>query len=257
MLSVRNLSIYLNQFQLLSDINFDVEPSQITAILGANGAGKTSLIKAISGEQLKKEGQITLLGSPLHQWKLKQRALLMAVLQQHSGLAFEFSCLDVVMLGRSPHSSSFRQNKVIAEAAFDAMDISYLINRSYPILSGGEKQRVQLARVLAQVSFNQHFEQPRLLLLDEPISSLDIEHQENVLKQVRQCLPNNIGILMIIHDINHALNYSDKILLLHDGKSLAYGDTKQHLTVEAVRTVFNIETELICSNNQRHSFIIH
>ena len=177
MLEAQGLSFSIAGFSLLRDIDLRVEPGKVTAIIGPNGAGKTSLLRLLTGEQRPTAGNIALSGRPLGDWSPTQLASVMAVLPQSSRLDFPFTAREVVMMGRIPHATGLVRDTAIVDAALAAVDGSYLDKRFYTHMSGGEKQRVQLARVLAQI-WEPVTDHARVLILDEPTSSL-ISHTSN------------------------------------------------------------------------------
>lgn len=253
LLSLHNIELKIGGTQLLHNINMTVESGTIVAIMGTNGAGKSSLIKVISGE-LKHTGQYYLWGQEARYWPAKERALRIATLPQHSSLNFSFTCLEVVLLGRIPHSTSAKDNRIRAEAAMEAMDIGHLSQRLYPLLSSGERQRVQLARVLTQIDFDRPSEQPKLLLLDEPAAALDMLHQHQLLQLLTQISSRNIAILMAIHDINQALHYTDKVLLLDQGTPYAYAASAEVLTPSAIADVFKVTPQVLTHKETGRDF---
>ena len=164
---------------VLRDVSVAVRPGQILAVLGSNGAGKTTLLRALAGEIRPQAGRITLEGRCLSQWPGRELALRRAVLSQNIEVTFPFPVWDIVLMGRYAHNRGHESERdyTVAELALKHADAYRFIDRRYDTLSGGEKQRVQLARVLAQIWDGAGTAAARYLFLDEPTSSLDIEHQ--------------------------------------------------------------------------------
>ncbi|KEY59137.1 heme ABC transporter ATP-binding protein [Serratia sp. DD3] len=243
-LSVRNLSLRRGNRPILQEINLTLQAGTLSAILGSNGAGKSSLFNSIGGE-LPYEGDIEILGQPRQHWQRAALAKRLAILPQSSSLNFDFLCHEVVQLGRLPHRSGQQADRRIADHCLAQVGATHLADRPYPALSGGEKQRVHLARVLAQLQDDTATGQPNLLLLDEPTSALDLKYQHQILQQVSNYARQGHAVLVILHDLNLAARYADRLILLHQGRCYAEGSPEQVLTPAAVKTVFGIEVSLM------------
>ena len=239
-LAVNNPSLGSHS-RLLNNINFQVESGEIVSIIGPNGAGKSTLLKAINGE-LPYQGELTL--------NLPQdataRARQCATLPQFSLLNFPFRVSEVVQLGRIPHRTGLQVDQQIVREALELLDIEYLEDRIYTQLSGGEKQRVQLARVLCQIWRAQDCNsQTRVLLLDEPMTALDLGHQKSLFKALQHFSNNGVAIIMVLHDINMAARYSDKILALLCSEQLAFDQTSRVITPELICSLFEVDVQIV------------
>ena len=245
MIRARNITVEIQSKKLLDDVSLEVRGGEVLIVLGPNGAGKSTLRKVLCGDLLLTGGEVTMDGRNLDDWTLTERAKVRAVLPQDSSLNFPFSVSEVVLMGRAPHVSGAETAKdyEIARAALKAVDELKLEDRIYPTLSGGERQRVQLARVLAQIW--EKTEQPRYLLLDEPTSNLDIAHQHGTLKIARRFAREGVAVLVILHDLNLAAQYADKILLLKDGKIEAFGVPDDVFSPEIIRETFGVGVDII------------
>jgi heme transport system ATP-binding protein len=242
-LEARAVSLSISGVKLLDSISLPVEPGQVTAVLGPNGAGKTSLLRVLTGELQPDAGEVLLDGQPLPNWAGMQRARSLAVLPQHSLLNFPFYAEEVVMLGRTPHDTGRKQDEDIVQQALEAVDCKHLASRVYTHLSGGEKQRVQLARVLAQV-WEPLAGAQRYLVLDEPTSSLDLAHQRLTLEVVRNLSDRNVGVLLVLHDLNLAARCADQMVLLQCGRIAVSGEPAAVLTKENISDVFQVEASI-------------
>jgi iron complex transport system ATP-binding protein len=242
-LSAEQLSLSLSGTPLLRDIDIEVKPGKITTILGPNGAGKTSLLRVLTGELVPTAGRVTLNGCPVRHVPPVQRARTLAVLPQHSLLNFPFTAAEVVMLGRTPHDTGAVRDREIVAQALKAVDGDYLAGRIYTRLSGGEKQRVHLARVLAQI-WESTGEGDRYLVLDEPTSSFDLAHQQLTLDVVRNLGRKGVGILMVIHDLNLAARCADQMVLLRCGQIVTSGSPQDVLTPDNVTDVFQVDVHI-------------
>ncbi len=244
MIEARNITVEIKSKKLLDAVSVEMKTGETLAVLGPNGAGKSTLRKVLCGDLIPTSGEVLMSGKLLENWSLTERAKARAVLPQDSSLNFPFSVLEVVLMGRAPHIKGAESEKdyEIARAALAAADEIKLEDRIYPTLSGGERQRVQLARVLAQIW--EKTETPRYLILDEPTSNLDLTHQHQVLKLAKKLARENAGVLVILHDLNLTAQYADKILLLKDGKTAAFGTPTEVLTEEIIETVFRVKVSV-------------
>ncbi|CAK9887461.1 MULTISPECIES: heme ABC transporter ATP-binding protein [Pseudomonas] len=253
MLQVENLSLRRGANQVLSDISLALQPGQVLGVLGPNGAGKSSLLGVMCGELNASQGRVTLDDRGLGDWPGQQRAQRLAVLPQVSSLGFAFKVEEVVGMGRLPHNSGLERDQQIIDAALQAADASHLVGRSYLALSGGERQRVHLARVLAQLWPG---EDGRILLLDEPTSMLDPLHQHTTLQAVRAFADRGAAVMVILHDLNLAARYCDRILLLEQGRAHALDTPQQVLRPESLKAVFGIDVLVQPHPERGHPLII-
>jgi len=236
-----NISLHLSGFDLLRNISFEVEAGAVTAIVGPNGAGKSSLLKVLTGEITATRGDVYLNQRELTHWPLLDRAQMLAVLPQHTLLNFPFTADEVVGLGRIPHQTGVTKDNQIITQALDLVDASYLQKRFYTQMSGGEKQRVQLARMLAQIwQPSDHGEQ--FLVLDEPTSAFDLSHQQLTLDIVRQLAERGVGVLMVIHDLNLAARCADNLVVFDGGVIAAQGKPKDILSEQLIDKVFGVKS---------------
>ena len=247
-LSMKSLGVAAKDRVLVDDVSFSMAAGQILAVVGANGAGKSSLLQALSGVvnpalQVQCE-LLDLAGQALQGYSQLQRAQQLAVLLQQSTLNFPFLVEEVIELGRLPHNTGSDFDKKLVVDIAGKLDISHLLQREYTSLSGGEKQRVQLARVLLQIT-NQENKQPRVLLLDEPLNSLDPGHQLDVLRVLRQYAAEGVAIVIVLHDINMALQCADQLLALKNGRSIAYGELNEVINETLLHRLYGVEFELL------------
>jgi len=236
-----NISLHLSGFDLLRNISLEVEAGAVTAIVGPNGAGKSSLLKVLTGEITATRGDVYLNQRELTHWPLLDRAQMLAVLPQHTLLNFPFTADEVVGLGRIPHQTGVTKDNQIITQALDLVDASYLQKRFYTQMSGGEKQRVQLARMLAQIwQPSDHGEQ--FLVLDEPTSAFDLSHQQLTLDIVRQLAERGVGVLMVVHDLNLAARCADNLVVFDGGVIAAQGKPKDILSEQLSDKVFGVKS---------------
>lgn len=245
-LQAENVTVSIGRKSLIEAVSLTINPGQVVAVVGPNGAGKSTLLRVICGELTAKQGQIWLNNRLLSTWSAKEQAQLRAVLPQISTLSFSFRVLDVVLMGRSPHINGTEtvHDYEIALSALEAVAMTDFADRTYTTLSGGEQQRVQLARVLAQI-WEESPLGARYLLLDEPTNNLDLAHQHATLHIARQFSRNGSGVLAILHDLNLAAQYADQIVFLKDGRNLASGVPETVLTPQVVEAAFAIPVQVI------------
>ncbi|MEM8549447.1 MAG: heme ABC transporter ATP-binding protein [Verrucomicrobiota bacterium] len=245
MLEATNISFSYGKREVLNQVSIQLKPGKVLALLGTNGAGKSTLAKVLSGELEAPGADISLEDKALGSWSPQAMARVRAVLPQTPQLEFNFSVLDVVLMGRTPHMQQGESphDREICRAALQRVDLQEFETRSYLELSGGERQRVQLARVLAQIwePFDGH---QRYLLMDEPVAGLDLAHQQSTLRIARELTRQGVGVLCILHDLNLALRYADEAMLLDEGKVYLTGPTSDILTEEHIATVFKVQARL-------------
>ena len=269
-LQVDNLTIYRGKKCILHQIHFEVNPGELTVILGANGAGKSTLLEAIGGELPYQSGSILLDGQDKVKWNTQQLARQRAFLRQSSTLNLGFTVEDLVLMGRSPHMGRYesRTDLDIVHQALALVGLPNFEHRIYTQLSGGEQQRVHLARVLAQVwmptllnpstePLNASASSPSsLLLLDEPTSSLDLRAQHQVLQCASRFIRAGGSVICILHDLNLAAQYADRLLILSQGQLLANGSVDDVLHPHILKEAFNIESIVLRNSNLDHPVVI-
>lgn len=242
MITAENVSYRIKSKEILREVSMEMRGGEILAVVGQNGAGKSSLLKILCGDLRPTGGAVTMENRLLDEWKAADRARIRAVLPQDSGLNFPFTAFEVVLMGRAPHlgKTESQYDYEIAEAALATFAVADLRDRIYPTLSGGERQRVQLARVLAQI-WEPTGEQPRYLFLDEPIASLDLAHQHQTLKAITEFAREGVGVFLILHDLNLTAQYADRVLVLHDGAVLAADTPAEIFTPPLLKQAFGVE----------------
>ncbi|WP_194774194.1 heme ABC transporter ATP-binding protein [Pararhodonellum marinum] len=250
MLEAQNIHFCIQNRPILDQANLSLRAGELTVILGPNGAGKSTLFKILSGEIPCKYGSVKYNDRILCQFKPRQLAEVRAVMPQHSSLTFPFTAHEVVALGLMPLGHTYSPD--LLERVMKATHTWDLRNQLYGQLSGGEKQRVQLARVLTQIWEIKPY--PRYLLLDEPTSSMDISQQHHVLEIVSQLKKRNIGVLAILHDLNLASQYADQIVLMKNGLILRQGTVEEVMTEDLLEAVFDYPIRIW--RDERHGSMV-
>lgn len=240
-ISIKNINLTLGNKVILDNVSVDLNCGELTVLLGPNGTGKSSLLKVIT-QEWPCSGEVSFFDQPYHQWDAAELAKHLGVLPQASSLTFNFTVEEVVELGALALSESQQQINNIAQDNMAKTDILNLAQRLYPSLSGGEKQRVHLARVLTQLaqSGNQ-----TALLLDEPTSSLDLSHQHQTLSLAKSLAQAGACVIAVIHDLNLAAQYADRVLMLNGGKIVADGTPWQTLTAETIEGVYQWPVQIV------------
>jgi ABC-type hemin transport system ATPase subunit len=242
MLRVEKLTYTVKGRKLLKDVSFQLRKGEVLALLGANGAGKSTLMRLLSRELKADSGIVQLFGKTLDQYDGRELSKCRAMLNQQNHLSLAFSVREIVMMGRYPHfkSQPTAYDQQIVEEVMQICGIGMFADRVYLSLSGGEQQRVQLARVLTQIWDNPE----SLLLLDEPISALDLYYQQKVLAIAKAMSRKGFMVVVVLHDVNFAASYADRILMLKNGRKLFDGTPVEVLNKKDIYTVFSVDTEV-------------
>ena len=270
MLQAHGIAVQRGERQILADIDLSLPAGQVIGVLGANGAGKSTLLAALAGELSPSAGRITLNGRPLSAWSVAELARCRAVLPQSPSLQFDLPVATVIGMGAYPHARHTRtgaprtddsrdtaraaiaEDQRILQRVLALADVQDLYERRYCHLSGGEQQRVHLARVLYQLLLaRQGHDEYRVLMLDEPTASLDPRHQLHLLSAVHTLAhEENVAALVIVHDLNLAAGCCDRLLLLGQGRVAACGTPAQVLTPDTLRQVYGVEATVLPHPNQ-------
>lgn len=239
LLSVDQLDVALDGHPILRDITFEVSAGSWVGLLGPNGSGKTTLLRAIGGH-LPFDGRIDLMGKPVEAWEAQERARRLAFVRQAPSLTFDFTVEELVLLGRSPHRGWLQayqgSDRERVQNALAQVDLEGFASRSVLSLSGGEMQRVFLAQALVQ--------EADLLLLDEPTSHLDVHYQFAFMEQVQAQVAGGRTVLAVFHDLELAARYSDRLLVLDDGRLWANGSPTEVLTADCIAEVFGMRARV-------------
>jgi iron complex transport system ATP-binding protein len=238
MIEARGLSVSIGNKRIVTDIDLDIRPGEVAAIVGPNGSGKTTVLRALAGD-LPYSGSATINGREISRLKPWETASLRAVLPQATTLSFPFTVREVVKLGLlGGRSRVLPGDERLPDRALARVDLEGFAARFYQELSGGEQQRVQLARVLCQVWAPVLEGSPRYLLLDEPVSNLDIKHQLAIMNIAREFTRRGGGVVAILHDLNLTAMYADRIYVLHRGRLAAAGSPREVLSDDLISSVF-------------------
>jgi iron complex transport system ATP-binding protein len=245
MLIIKNIELRRGGKALVKNFCHEFSPGKLSVIAGPNGAGKSTLLKVISGEWTADMGEVFWDGDNILQLKTDVMGRRRSFLHQETHLDFSFTVLEVVLLGRYPHGEGNEtpEDLEIARQALACFDMTDFSGRDYTTLSGGEKQRVQLARSLAQVW--QPLPEGCYWMLDEPVNNLDPAHQRSALKVMRQWADKGATVITVLHDLNLILEFGDEVLLMKSGELLAGGPPREVFNRENLQRAFDLEMDVV------------
>ena len=222
---------------VVRDVSFRVAPGELVGIIGPNGSGKSTLLRLMSGYRRPWQGQVRLDGRPVERRDRRELGRLVGVVPQDTAVTFPFSVTEMVLFGRTPHVGGFGferdRDLAAARRAMERTDTTHLARRAVTELSGGERQRVILARALAQ--------EPAILLLDEPAAFLDIRHEVEMYDLLRDLQRGGMTVVSVLHDLNIAALYCDRLLLLHEGRLARAGTPAEVITYPTLTAVYGTE----------------
>jgi iron complex transport system ATP-binding protein len=229
--------------QVIADMNLELRAGELTVVIGPNGAGKSTLLKLLTGDLKPSSGTIWFDGRSLQQWNARELAARRAVLSQSTSLVFPFTVHEVISLGLLEGISA-QDKRAFIQEMLDVFDLNGFEHRLFQELSGGEQQRVHLARVVCQLKSGEA-EKPKFLFLDEPVSNLDIKHQVNVLSAVRKLLSPQLGAFVILHDLNLAAAYADRVVIVHEGQIVANDITVRAFKRKTLSDIFGVDMNVL------------
>lgn len=250
MLKLNHLSYHVGAAQILKDVTLELQAGLFHVIAGPNGSGKSTLLKIMSGEYKASAGTVTYNNEPLGSVSKLKLAQQRAVMSQHTELQFPLSVEEVVLMGRYPYFQ-FRPSAndlQVCHYVMKEMEIESYAQRNYLTLSGGEQQRVQFARVLAQLG-NETDKSGKILFLDEAVSSLDIKYQHQLLQKVKSLVLGGVTVVCILHDLNLAVQYADRLFFLKNGSLYASVSGHDELTTTVLQAVYDVPFQKTFTQN--------
>ncbi|MEI8136586.1 MAG: ATP-binding cassette domain-containing protein, partial [Bacteroidota bacterium] len=241
MLTAKNITYKIGSKMLLDDVSISFEAGKLNLIIGPNGAGKSTFIKVICNHIQPASGSIYYGNKKVNTTSISELARIRSVLSQNIELFFPLKVSEIVMMGRYPHFTGkpSQKDETACEEAMRFFDVYDMADRNFMTLSGGEKQRVHFARVMSQIWYPVK-DSCRYLILDEPLTFLDVHYQFDFMHKMAELLKNNMDLIIIgvVHDLNLAAKFADKIVLLNQGKILAAGDKYTVLSKENIKTAY-------------------
>ncbi len=238
-LEAAGVSVVLGGREVVQDVDLVVRHGELVALVGPNGAGKSTLLGALAGDLAPSTGVASIDGRPVQRWAVRELAMRRSVLLQRIEISFPFRVLDVVRMGRAPWAGTTAEDedeRAVA-TAMEETDVSDLADREYPSLSGGERARAALARVLAQGT--------AILMLDEPTAALDLHHQELVMGMARRRAADGGAVVVVAHDLLLAAAWAHRIVMLDRGRVVADGSPREVLTEELLSRVYRTPVEVL------------
>lgn len=242
-LNVQGITFSYNSIPTLEEISFKIEKAEILGIVGPNGSGKSTLLKNLDGILKPREGTIYIENVDQKDMRRKEIAKKLAFVPQSEGALFPTTVFETVLMGRKPHITwmETKYDKQIVAETLERLELGEFTLRDISQLSGGERQKVYIARAIVQ--------EPKILLLDEPTANLDLKHQIEVLDLLLETKKEGVTIIMAIHDLNLALKYCDKFIIMEKGKVFAFGG-KDILSRENIETVYDVKVSIIKNNGR-------
>ena len=238
-LAAENLTLKLGGRRVLDAVSASFAPGRVTAVLGPNGAGKSTLLSCLAGLHTPETGQVLVGGQPRASWTMRDLARQIGLLPQGADVHWDVDVATLVALGRYPHRTRWGEtdaDRAAVARAMAATDVTQFATRPMTALSGGERARVLLARVLAG--------EPQWLLADEPLANLDPAHQLDTLECLRDVARSGAGVIVVLHDLNHAMRVADEVLLLCDGRIVAQGAPADVLTPERIAATYGVSSHI-------------
>ena len=239
-IEVESISLSLSDKTILKDVSLEIRPGEILSIIGPNGAGKSTLLNVITGNLSNHNGEIFYDSKKLKNISIQERAYIRSVMSQFQNIAFDYSVIEIIQMGWLDHRFNMvnddlenYQNHVIEEC-----DVKTLINQKFNTLSGGEQRRVHFARTLLQLWQPPNANDQNYLLLDEPFSNLDMVHKLSMMRSIKKRAAAGTGILMILHDLNLAYSFSDRIIILKKGSIVKEGDVQEMLNEDLLSKAY-------------------
>jgi iron complex transport system ATP-binding protein len=236
--SLNSVGAVLDGRAIVTDVSLEVFPGEVLALVGPNGAGKSTLLSMMAGDLAPSTGSVVLLGKEVSKYRPEEASRLRSVLMQSNAVSFPFTVWEIVEMGRAPWARTPKiteDNEAIREA-LERTDVGHLAHRRFNQLSGGERARVSLARVLAQ--------RTPVILLDEPTAALDLKHQEDVMATVSRLASSGLAVVVVVHDLSVAAAYAHRVAMMVGGQLDAIGPPGEIITAERVSRVYQVEVDI-------------
>jgi iron complex transport system ATP-binding protein len=249
-ITAHDVSVVIDGVRILEEVTLEVRAGEILALVGPNGAGKSTLLSVLSGDRRAAFGGVAYGGRPIESLRPVELARMRSVLTQENVVTFPFRVRDVVEMGRSPWARTplAEDDSAAVAAALAQTDVSHLADRRFTTLSGGEKARASLSRVLAQ--------RTPIVFLDEPTAALDLRHQEDTMRNARRLASSGAAVVVVLHELSLAGAYADRIVLVSGGRLVRVGTPSEVLTAELVQKVYGLEVEILTQENTGRPIVL-
>tara|TARA_B100001057_G_scaffold6704_1_gene6105 strand:+ start:3357 stop:4130 length:774 start_codon:yes stop_codon:yes gene_type:complete len=241
-INLKSVSLKLDDRQILKDVSLEINEGEIVSVIGPNGAGKSTLLNVLTGDISPDSGDTIYDNKQLNKISIQERAFTRSVMSQMQTLVFNFNVKDVIEMGWLQRGNSdFSSNFSMAfEAVTKECNVQNLVHRKFNSLSGGEQRRVHFARTLLQLWRPSQSNDPRYLLLDEPTANLDLSSEMLLMNILKARASSNVGILVILHDLNLASHFADKIAIIKDGEVKAFGKPEEIMTDDFLTSIYEV-----------------
>lgn len=238
LVALRDVSVELEGRTIIRDVSIEVHPGEVLALVGPNGAGKSTVLSLMAGDLAPTRGSVALGGKEASRYRPEDAARLRSMLMQSNTVSFPFTVWEIVEMGRAPwaRTPQYSEDAAAIADALEVADVAHLAKRRFTQLSGGEKARVSLARVLAQ--------RTPLVLLDEPTAALDLKHQEDVMHTVKTLATAGRGVVVVVHDLSVAAGYADRVAMMVHGELEAVGTATDVIRADRVSRVYGVKVDI-------------
>ncbi|HAA78751.1 MAG: hemin ABC transporter ATP-binding protein [Microbacteriaceae bacterium BACL25 MAG-120322-bin65] len=250
MIELDSIGLALDGRAIIKNVSLQVFPGEVLALVGPNGAGKSSILSVMAGDVRATSGTATLGGKHVGKYRPDEAARVRSVLMQSNQVSFPFTVQEIVEMGRAPwaRTPELADDDALIQDALRLADVEHLVERRFNQLSGGEKARVSLARVLAQ--------RTPVMLLDEPTAALDLRHQESVMRAIRTFANAGCAIVVVLHDLSIAAGYADRIAMIVGGKLDAIGTPDEVIVADRVSRVYGVDVDIESVGNPKRPVIL-
>ena len=251
-IQTKSVSYTVNEKKILNDISLEVNPGKITTIIGPNGSGKSTLLKTISGDFEHISNKVFYDQTPLSSISLKRRAQIRSVMSQSQMIMFDYNVEDILSMGwlGFENAENLDIYKKVLKKIVDECAIKSLMSRKFNVLSGGEQRRVHFARTLLQLNYEDNLLINKYLFLDEPTANLDLRWELKLMKIIKKIAKNGVGVFLVLHNLDLAFNFSDKIALLNKGMLHSFGSVKDVFQDDVLSDVYEIDVRVDYKNGR-------
>jgi len=251
-IKTKSISYSVNDKKILNDISVEISPGEITTIIGPNGSGKSTLLKIISGDFEHTSAKVFYDNNPLSSISLKRRAQIRSVMSQSQMIMFDYNVKDILSMGwlGFENAENLDVYEQVLAKIVDECSIRSLLDRKFNVLSGGEQRRVHFARTLLQLNYEQKQSFNKYLLLDEPTANLDLRWEVKLMENIKKIAKKGIGVFLVLHNLDLALNFSDKIALLNRGMLHSFGSVSDVFRNDVLSDVYEIDIKVDNKNGR-------
>ena len=251
-IQTKSISYAVGQKKILKDISLEIKPGEVTTIIGPNGSGKSTLLKIISGDFEEMSGKVFYDETKLTSISLKRRAQLRSVMSQSQMIMFDYNVKDILSMGwlGFENAENLDAYDEVLKKIVDECSITSLLDRKFNVLSGGEQRRVHFARTLLQLNYEDNFSTNKYLFLDEPTANLDLRWEVKLMRIIKKIAKKGIGVFLVLHNLDLAFNFSDKVALLNNGMLHSFGSVKDVFQDDTLSDIYGIDVKVDFKNSR-------